>query len=198
MPREKTITKSRTETIAAILIFAIGVPAMILLHELGHYLAAISFGHKAHLSFASVFYVSTEGRIPQSHHFWITAAGPFANLGSAIVAVFALRRFTKTTERSKYQWWLIWIISVFVSAGGRGFVKVFSPEGADEAYLAVHLGMPEIAGPLIMAVPSIVFAFFLFRFHWLNSSLGTLLLGWAGGICGMTLWLKVIGRMVMP
>ena len=179
-------------------VFFLGIPLVILIHELGHYGVARAYGYSANLSYASVHFT-----MPRDEHegvpgMMITLAGPLVNFLFAIVGAIGLWVFGRKESFTKLQTLVVWGCSVLLAGGGRGVMKVFSPSGSDEAKVAVRLGFPEIIGPLVMSLPALFFAYVLFRFHWRNDTMLSLIVGLVAGGAGMLTWLTLLGPVVLP
>lgn len=101
------ISRSKYEYIVSMLVFFIGVPFLVIAHEVGHLLAAKAFGYPAHLSYATVNWMSPMSEYEGFSGTMITAAGPLTNLLLAFLGFIGLLCFSKALKPSRMQWVVI-------------------------------------------------------------------------------------------
>lgn len=140
MVQERDIRRSKHQVVVPMLVFFLGVPFLVVAHEVGHFLAAKAFGYQAHLSYAAVNFTLPKSDLHGIPRATIAAAGPLTNLLMAFLGFIGLLYFSKALKPSRMQWIVIWILTLLVSGGARGLLKALSPSGSDEAYLAERFG----------------------------------------------------------
>lgn len=136
------ISQSKHQLLVPLVVFFLGVPLIVVVHEFGHYLAARAYGYPAHLSFAAVNFSLPKSDYEGIPGTIISSAGPLANLMLAFAGSVGLLFFPKDLNASKAQWVVIWVLTLLVSGGGRGLLKALSPAGSDEADLIERFGIP--------------------------------------------------------
>jgi hypothetical protein len=176
-------------------------------HEAGHYIVARLLGYKATIGYA---YTEWYGSPTYKDELLLLLGGPFETflVGAVGLSIlyFTRQSYHYVQKLSTGQWtvvllslfWLrqpvnlaTWIIGFFLNGK-------FSHQG-DEIKLARLLLLPDWAILVVSAIISLV------AFYWImkkfipgNARFTFLLSGFIGGIAGYTVWLFILGPVLMP
>ena len=183
-----------------------------LTHELGHYVVAECLGYDATIHYGSMS-INHSNQPSETHphdNFWITFGGPFQTILTGSIGLCLLLIFRKTFKAvSKlffWQWLLIftslfwlrqpanfslWILSYIV----KGKISL----GLDEIVLALDLNFPiwSIVSSTAL-IGFLVLYVVIFKFIPRQQRLIFIFAGLLGGIAGFTLWLNIVGKILIP
>lgn len=175
-------------------------PAVLLLHECGHYFASVALGLTAHFHFAEV---TTTYPLPVSSRAMqlVTAAGPAVEALLAIGGFFWLWRLRRSRLQAPATCW-DWLATFLVLCAGRwlrGFTGTpGQPQPADEAFLSASFGFPEWLFPYLLAPAALALLIAAVRLHPRGNRLAPFGSAVLGAGLGVILWLKVFGLRILP
>lgn len=170
------------------LIFFLGGPLGIVIHEFGHYMAGITLGYdEVHYSYRRVNF-ETENLSTISHGIFL-AAGPAIDLTWAIVGIALLARRVAAHNYGFGYW-----IATFLAVVSVRWIKTaVEGPGSDEAKISELLGWPWFALPAVMAVFAVPALLWIFRLHYRAGTHRHLLCGLVAEGAGIALWMGVVG-----
>jgi len=181
-----------------------------LTHELGHYAVAEFLGYDADIHYGSMGIVKAPINGKQSDGFWITSGGPIQTMltGSiGLILIFINRKsFSVSNALSGWQWFLVFIAlfwlrqaaNLITWLGGYIFKGNFSNRG-DEIRLAKYLGLSNWTILSFTGLIGLtVLTFIIIKIVPLKQRLTFMASGLFGGIVGYILWLKVLGKIIIP
>jgi len=181
-------------------------------HELGHYLVAEWLGYDAEIHYAAMgiidsTHVTDTGA---SDGFWITFGGPPQTMLTGSIGLLFLflyrHRFHDSSKLAYWQWCLVFIslfwlrqpANLVTRLGAWIFYGHLSSRG-DEIRLAQYLHMPEwsiLISTAVLGMMVLAIVYFLFIPQKQRTTF--LLAGLSGGIAGYVLWLKIVGKLILP
>jgi len=178
-------------------------------HESGHYFVAKYLGYdaKIHYSYTTV---NSPGESNSGHQFHVTLGGVLQTLITSVIGLILLfvfrKSFTGKTELSLNQWIIIFIslfwlrqpANLFMGAGEYLLTGKFPP-GFDEIKISRYLDLPNGFILVLTAILGlIILSVVIFRFIPSRLRNTFILAGLIGGISGYFLWMKVVGRIILP
>jgi hypothetical protein len=175
-------------------------PAVLLLHECGHYFASAVLGLPAHFHFAEVTTIYPQ---PLSlHAFWLVAtAGPAVEAILAIGGCFWLwhLRHNRAQAAATCMDWL----ATFPALCAARWLRCFTgtpgqPQPPDEAALSASFGFPKWFFPYLLAPVAIVLLIGVVRLHPRGARLVPFASAVLGGCLGLVLWVRVFGPRILP
>jgi hypothetical protein len=179
----------------SVAIMAPFVPLLILLHEVGHYLTARSFGYEATFTYAEI--VIRAKRMLVTEAIAVTAAGPLVELTFAIVGMAGLWwRYSRWTGRRAEPG--LWIFTAFCVSGLRWLRMDFTGASSDEARLTALLGVPRYSLPAILIPVAVLSAAVMIWTHRRQRTLVPLAAGFTVAALSAVLWLTWLGPILFP
>ncbi|MEW6302109.1 MAG: hypothetical protein AB1705_01470 [Verrucomicrobiota bacterium] len=171
-------------------------PAVILLHECGHYFASAALGLTAHFHYAEV---TTDYSLPVSSHALqlVTVAGPAVEALLAIGGFFWLWRLRRGRLEAPATCW-DWLATFLVLCAGRWLRGLLRLSGSDEAFLSASFGFPEWLFPCLLAPAALALLIAAVRLHPRGNRLAPFGSAVLGAGLGVILWLKVFGPRILP
>jgi hypothetical protein len=175
-------------------------PAVLLLHECGHYFASVALGLTTHFHFAEV---TTNYTLPVSTRDMqlVGAAGPAVEALLAIGGFFWLRRLRRGRLQAPATSW-DWLATFLVLCAGRWLRGFTGPPGRpqppDEAFLSASFGFPEWLFPYLLAPAALALLIAAVRLHPRGNRLAPFGSAVLGVGLGLVLWLKVLGPRILP
>lgn len=171
-------------------------PAVLLLHECGHYFASVALGLTAHFHFAEV---TTTYPLPVSSRAMqlVTAAGPAAEALLAIGGFFWLWRLRRSRLQATATRW-DWLATFLVLCAGRWLRGLVRLEESDEAFLSASFAFPEWLFPYLLALAALALLIAAVRLHPRGNRLAPFGSAVLGAGLGVILWLKVFGPRILP
>ena len=179
----------------SLLVLAAFPPAMILLHELAHYVVAVGLGYHPTLCYDQVSIPPAE-KVGKNHMALIVLAGPTVECILAILGLTWLIRNTHLPRDDRKV--MRWLATAAAIAGLRWFKTAFDGPHSDEAKLSHVLGFHYLAGPLLLLIPSFLAAFIIWRFHRAHHSLLPLTAGFLACVISGLAWITYIGPSLLP
>jgi hypothetical protein len=183
----------RKDYLIAAVVFFLFFHVGILLHELGHYSAAMAFGWNN----VRLTYIGTTVKgetISPAARIIFRACGPLVDVVSSVIGVLGL-------------WWcrshdgnrvMYWVSTVLALSSYRWFKVMIQGPGSDEADVSELLGMGWYVLPAFMFFLACAVWCFVVSTHVRRSTLGALLFGLVFGIAGVALWVGVVGPILLP
>jgi hypothetical protein len=170
-------------------------PFLIILHELGHYLAASAWGYAPTLSYGEVRY-SRPNPDPNHIDCAIATAGPLVEVTLACIGVAGLARARRRLPSMTA--WELWTWTVLAGAGLRWFKVLAQGPQSDEASISVHFGQPYYVLPLVLFPASLGIVWLLVDTHRRAHSLRPLAVGAVVGILSLIFWFTCLGPALLP
>jgi hypothetical protein len=185
---------SKRELLHAVICLGVFPPLLIVLHELGHYLAAQWLGYSATFTYAEILFKAPS--YPRAHAVLLTAAGPMVEVIFAAVGTVGLWRHGRSKSKSKGVG--VWLLTACSLAGLRWMRVDFSEGRSDEARLSTLMGAPGQLLPAVMIVPALLAAATLLWAHRSRRSMLPLAAGFAAAVVSAVAWLTWVGPAVFP
>lgn len=186
--------------ILPVIIFMVGAPLCIFLHECGHYFAAIAFGCKAQLFAMHTTFTGTfeNQQAADSAILLITIAGPMVQVISLAVGAgylwFSVLRTSDSQAKTSTRFW---VASLLTFSGLRWLAGIFRGRTTDEAEISELLGYSWFVLPSALFIVSLATLYFLYRVHRKTQSILPCLFTIAAGITGAALWASPIGPAIL-
>jgi hypothetical protein len=181
-----------------------------LFHEWGHYIVAEALGYDAVIHYAFTSYTSAPVVRQPTDSFWISLGGPLQTLMTGTIGLIMMvvqrKSFREATTLSTQQWFLVLITLCWLRPaanlvtwiGGYFINGRFSPRG-DEIVLAGFLHLPIWSVLVVTALMGLlVLTIVVIKFIPAKQRITFLCAGLTGGIAGYVLWLKCLGRFILP
>lgn len=179
-------------------------------HEWGHYIVAKALGYDAVIHYAFTSYTSAPVERLPTDSFWISLGGPLQTLLTGTIGLILMivqrKSFRNATTLTIGQWFLVLITlfwlrpaANFVTWIGGYFINGrFSLRG-DEIKIASFLLLPLWSVLVVTALMGLlILTIVVFKFIPAKQRLTFLCAGFAGGITGYILWLKCLGKVILP
>jgi hypothetical protein len=174
-------------------------PIFILLHECGHYTAAVALGFRARFHFAEVQVFQPATLIFQDQ--LISAAGPAVEATLAIgglLWLWYLRRNRLNSPATPADW-----LATFPIFCSLRWMRCFGgslahPLPGDEAHLCTSFGFPPWLLAYILAPVGLALFIVAIRLHPRGSRLFPFVSAFLGLVLGAFFWLRVIGPRILP
>jgi hypothetical protein len=163
-----------------------------LLHELGHYSAALSLGWDAQLTYIRV-YIEGESISP-AQYFAFKGAGPLVDVALSVLGVLGLKRCL-AKERLD---WALWISTALALTSLRWLKVALQGPGSDESELSELLGLPWYVLPAAMVVPAALVWVFTILTHTRLMTLGPLCFAILFAFLGFASWVGVVRPALLP
>ena len=180
-----------------------------LFHEAGHFFVAKWLGYDAVIHYGSTRIIGS-GPGYTEHDFWITLGGPVQTMFTGSIGLILILTLYKTFQSKSnlllWQWvllfmslfWLRQPANLFTWVLGY-FIKGRISKAGDEIQLARYLGLPNWSIVVFTAViGSVILYIILFRYVPKKQRLTFVASGLAGGTAGYILWLKYLGKLILP
>jgi hypothetical protein len=174
-------------------------PAFIVLHEFGHYVAALCLGLDPKLHFAKVDVVIHQSHLPTQVDAIFASGGPLIGALMALLGYLWLRnlRVARIDSNPTICDWLATCLAMNVARWIRGFACTPSyPQPDDEALLSRTIGLPQWALPYVLGVLAIVVVTLIVRLHPPGNRLQSFMSFLIGTITGCVIWMKLIGPLI--
>lgn len=179
---------------------ASSVPAIVLLHEFGHFAAGAAVGLNPRLTYTTVDFRGA----PESLSRWdpvLTAAGPCVELLLSVLGLLWLWR-SRSRRPSSTPTPFDWLATSMALASSR-WLRCFTgtpsnPKPTDEAFLSQVLGFPSYLLPYALAPLAVIGITYTFRQHPEGMRLKPFALWSIGGLAGFVAWFYVIGPLLLP
>ncbi len=194
-----------------ILVFILMTVIGTLSHEMGHYFAAKLMGFNARINYGTTFIQDNFGRkMSRDEAFLFMLGGPLQTMLTGtlgITLLFVYRNSFQNRERLTLRQWILIFTSLFWL---RQVSNLFTwtlnylingkfGKRGDEIKLARYLELPKGAILLATAIIGIaVVLVIIFKFIPKNIRLTFIASGIVGGVLGYILWLKMVGKILMP
>lgn len=180
---------------------ALSAPAIILLHEAGHYASARLLDYSAEFSYTAVNFIAHE-KLTKGKEVFTTASGPAVELALVAGGLFWLSRLRAhrgSTAASLSDWAAT---SCCALSAGR-WLRCFSgtpadPQPTDEALLSQAAGLPSWFLPYALAPFAIAFIARASSYHPSGMRFIPFSSLFIGCVAGMLLWLFVVGPVLLP
>jgi len=177
-------------------------------HESGHYLAALINGCSPELHYGSVSY-HCERQLSWNYSMFLTASGPFQTMITGLIGFMLLRRSTNNTTTSDLTFiqWIFVFLALFPlrQLFNLGFEIVYFLQtgnmgnSSDELRLDRMLEIEKGTISFLLAgLSAILIYHVIFRYIPSKNRLTFILGGLTGGILGFLLWLKYLGKFILP
>jgi hypothetical protein len=181
-------------------LFFAGGPAIIFLHEVGHWTCMRSFGYPATIHAASTRWgenqVQNETEAWPRIEFLCNLAGPAVNAGLAIVGLIFLRRYAKSSAPTLAILPGFWIATLASLAGLRWLQSPFKYP-ADELHLSQQLGLDPFVVPTVMLPVSTIVLILIINYHVRAATIKPLSIAICFGIAGALFWLFLLGPVLL-
>ncbi len=175
-----------------------------LLHELGHYLVALSYGYNSQIHYAFCTY-DNKGNYDPVAAFFITLGGPVATWMQSLVPFFIMAVYYRKEKRMQFKDDLppLYIVllclstfcSRFVFNAGKGLI---SNPGGDEAVIALALGLPAGLILYLFAFIATIMLFYMLYMIPKNFRLPLVFGAISGAILGYYIWYVHLGPLILP
>ncbi len=176
-------------------------PSFVVLHEGGHFLAAVAFGFHPEFHYANVSYRLSRPPAPGTD-LAITATGPAVQAllaAGGLLWLHRRRRGRRAEPASGIDWVATWLV---FNAGrwlGGGLARPFTGTALrDEMTLSAAAGAPAWAVLSLLCLLSIGALAFAIRLHPPRSRLLPFAGAGAGGALAAILWLRIVGPWLLP
>lgn len=195
-----TFSRLRSHCIRPLALGVIFAPAIIVAHEAGHYLAAHLLGLEPKLHYASVMFHGPAEVIAR-FRVLATAAGPAVELMLAATGLIWLLR-GRAGRRHSEPTLSDWLATSLALAAGRWLRCLTGtpshPQPEDEAFLSQAAGLPAWVIPYGLAPLGLAVVVAVIRLHPSGLRLGPFASWFIGGLAGLSLWLHVLGPVLLP
>ena len=168
----------------------------VIVHECGHYLAALAFGFRPHIHFAMTTVSPAEIPLARANPFMV-AAGPGANALLILAGLIWLwhLRHNRPQEPATM---IDWVATMPILYAARWLYNLWRPSPYDEEMLSVMTGLPGWGLPYFLGAVALVIIAWAIRLHPRGSRLFPFCAAAAGFYLGVVLWLNVLGPRVLP
>jgi len=190
-----------TKTIIPFLCGLILFPGFILVHECGHALAGLGFGLKTKLHYAITTFNGTREQLTPTVDLLIAMAGPMVSVVLMALGCVWLwkRRRNRWSEPAMVFDWIATSLALNASRWLRGFIgSPSNPQPNDEALISKALGLPSWLLPYCLALMALIVVVAIIRQHAAGQRLLPFSAIILGGIIGCSLWMWLLGPIILP
>lgn len=175
-------------------------PALILLHESGHYFAARALGLKAEIR-SSETSIHVPEPTPRYIQLLTVSGGPAMDAllaASGVVWLWCLRRNRLQSAATICDW-----LATFLATDGLRWLRCLTgtltrPMPRDEATISQSLGLPPWLLAYALAPVGLALFILAVRLHPRGSRLAPFTSAFLGLILGAFVWVKILGPRILP